>query len=153
MHMPARNFRIELEKSTNGLPSNGTGRLIIPDRDVGQQFLKWAFSRGNAVLVLGKRLWMKEHNEPPSGTIVKRLLMTPYLDPMVEQERQDKVDTIRRVRIVLDAIQFGTYFRREGEPNTANRSFSNEFEIRRTDTFSGELMFDYDYKLFRIEVM
>ena len=78
--------------------------------------------------------------------------MTPYLDPFVEQERRDKVAAIDQVIILLDAIQFGTYFRKEGEPNTANRTFSNEYEIRRTDTFSGEFMFDYDHKLFRIEV-
>ncbi len=77
---------------------------------------------------------------------------TPYVDPTEQAEREDKLEQIRQIRILLDAIQFGTYYHRPEDPATANRYFSNEFEIRREDTISGELLFDYNRKLFRVEV-
>lgn len=84
--------------------------------------------------------------------LVEALNRTPYLDPREQAERQEKLEQIRQIRIVLDAIQFGVYYHRPEDPPTAHRYFSNEFEICRDDTISGELLFDYNRKLFRVEV-
>lgn len=83
--------------------------------------------------------------------MVESLLKTPYIDPTLEEERAVLVGRIGQIGIVLDAIQFGVYYRRPDDPPESNRRFSNEYEIRRTDTFAGKLCFDYNHKLLRIE--
>ncbi|KAI0707368.1 RdRP-domain-containing protein [Earliella scabrosa] len=146
------NFDIKLGKCYNGLESDGTGTLILPDALLGQRFLHWAFRRGNSVRVNGRKLWLKQSQTKPSSKHVRALNKTPYVDPKEEAARHESIQQLGQLRIILDAIQFGVYFRRHDDPHTANRTFSNEYEIRNEDTITGELFYDYDHKLLRIEM-
>ena len=150
--MGFRNFEVSLEPSHNGLPSNGCGTLTLPDKDIGGKFFKWALRGGNYVSVRGRRLYLSRSDEKVKRGLEMALIRTPYVDPREEAERLERLDRIRQIRILLDAIQFGVYYHRPEDPATAHRYFSNEFEIRRDDTFSGELLYDYDHKLLRVEV-
>ncbi len=102
--------------------------------------------------VFFKKLYLRRSKEKPPHWLVRTLNKTPYLEPEVQAEREEKLWRIGQIRILLDAIQFGVFFRRPEDPRTANRSFSNEYEIRGSDTFAGELLYDYDHKLLRVEV-
>ena len=151
VHHPS-NFEVTLERSYNSLPSNGKGILTLPDQWIGERFFRWATKRGNGVQVLGRRLWISKCKERVKRGLVEALNKTPWVDPGEEAEREEKLTRIHSLRVILEAIQFGIYFHRPGDPNTAHRYFSMEYEIHRDDTISGELLFDYDHKLFRIEV-
>ncbi|EIW57530.1 RdRP-domain-containing protein [Trametes versicolor FP-101664 SS1] len=148
------NFRVQFKKEggPGSLSNDGTATLIVPDRKLGDDFLRWAFKRGNNVRVDGRRVWLRANDKRPSRAMVESLLKTPYIDPTLEEERAVLVGRIGQIGIVLDAIQFGVYYRRPDDPPEANRRFSNEYEIRRTDTFAGKLCFDYNHKLLRIEM-
>ncbi|KAI1797142.1 RdRP-domain-containing protein [Ganoderma leucocontextum] len=146
------NFEITLEPSHNGLPSNGRGTLTLPDNHIGERFFKWALRGGNRVCVNGRKLYLCKSEERVKRGLVEALNRTPYLDPREQAERLEKLERIRGIRIILDAIQFGVYFHHPGDPTTAHRYFSNEFEIRRDETFSGELLFDYNHKILRVEM-
>ncbi len=134
------------------MPNDGTATLIIPNRKLADDFLRWAFRKGNHVKVSGKKVWLRASDKRPSRAMVESLKKTPYMDPTAEEERVALVGRIGKIGIILDAIQFGVYYRRPDDPPEANRRFSNEYEIRRTDTFAGKLCFDYNHKLLRIEV-
>ncbi|PIL35600.1 RNA-dependent RNA polymerase [Ganoderma sinense ZZ0214-1] len=144
------NFEVSLEPSHNGLASNGKGTLTLPHKTIGDKFLHWA--RRNAVYVNRRKLWVCSSNVPVKRGLVEALNRTPYLDPKEQAERQEKLEQIRQIRIVLEAVQFGVYYHRPEDPATANRYFSIEFDIYREDTISGELLFDYNRKLFRVEM-
>ncbi|KAI0367741.1 RdRP-domain-containing protein [Pilatotrama ljubarskyi] len=147
------NFEVQFrEPGPGSLANNGTAVVILPDRMLGERFLRWAFQRGNRIEVQGRKLWLRRSEKNPPRGHVLALNRTPYIDPILEEEREARLGRIGPLRIVLSVIQFGVYFRRADDPPTANRTFSNEYEIRRTDTFSGLLGLDYDRKLLRIEM-
>ena len=151
------NFEVELEESSNGLPSNGKGKLVLPDSALGKRFMAWARRRGSPGVRVAadgreRRLYLRQLETRPGRNFARNLQMTPYQNPMDQQERERIIQEVKGIRILLDAIQFGVFFRQDGEPIKANRSFSNEYEIRPPDTFAGDLSFDYDGKTFRIEV-
>ncbi|KAH9945450.1 RdRP-domain-containing protein [Epithele typhae] len=149
------NIHVYLEESTNCLPSNGKGSVILSNRALGQDFFRWATKRGSTgVRIGGRRLFlkMKEGGLSKSNKAkTQELLKTPYVQPLEEEKRLQRLDEISAVAVRLDAIQFGVYFRRDGDPNTANRTFSAEHEISREDTVSGELIYNYNKKEFVVE--
>ncbi|KAH9940437.1 RdRP-domain-containing protein [Epithele typhae] len=149
------NIHVYLEESTNCLPNNGKGSVILSNRALGQDFFRWATKRGSpGVCVGGRRLFLKMKGGSLSKSNkakVRELLKTPYVQPLDEQNRLQRLDEISAVVVKLDTIQFGVYFRRDGDPNTANRTFSAEHEISREDTVSGELIYNYNRKEFIVE--
>ncbi|KAI8980167.1 RdRP-domain-containing protein [Trametes punicea] len=147
------NFEVQFrEPGPGSLPNNGTAVLILPDRMLGDRFFRWAIQPGNRIRVLGRKVWLQTRDVRPPRGLVETLNKTPFIDPTLEEEREERITRIGQIGIILDAIQFGVYFRRQNDPPTANRLFSNEYEIRRWDTFSGRLCLDYDHKLLRIEM-
>ncbi|KAI0775229.1 RdRP-domain-containing protein [Trametes elegans] len=147
------NFEVVFRKPGPGsMANNGTAVLIIPDRTLADRFLRWAILRENRILVQGRKVWLSKSNKRPFEWQVQALNRTPYIDPAADEEREARLSRIGRIDIILDAIQFGVYFLHPGDSAMANRMFSNEYEIRREDTFSGRLCLDYDRKLLRIEM-
>lgn len=118
--------------------------------------LRRARCKGQGIRIVtdrgSKRLYLTEAEKKPPRKLVDRLNKTPYLDPEAEAEREQTVGRIKRLRVILDAVQFGVYYRRDTDPTTKNRSFSLEHEIWGEDTFAGELWYDYDHKSLRVEV-
>ncbi|KAI0719267.1 RdRP-domain-containing protein [Cerioporus squamosus] len=148
------NFEVQLGKARNGLPNNGTATLTIPDAELGLRFARAAVRRGGErIRILGKAVYLSwgTGDKPPKGQI-HRLNKTPFVNPEDEAVRQRKLDIIRGLRILVDAVQFGVFFRHPDDPHTANRRFSIEHEIRQEDTYVGELTYDYNHKLLRIEL-
>ena len=47
-------------------------------------------------------------------------------DPGEEAEREEKLIRMHWLRVILEAIQFGIYFHRPGDPNTTQGYFSRE---------------------------
>ncbi|KAI0749297.1 RdRP-domain-containing protein [Daedaleopsis nitida] len=150
------NIDVQLEEVYNCLNNNGCGIVTIPDTLVARQLLTWARRKGQGVRIAtdrgSKRLYLTEAEKNPPRKLIERLVKTPYLDPEAEAEREQTIGRINQLRIILDAVQFGVYFRRDTDSSTKNRSFSLEHEIWGEDTFAGELTYDYDHKLLRIEM-
>ncbi|KAI9060668.1 RdRP-domain-containing protein [Trametes sanguinea] len=147
------NFDVEFrEPGPGSLPNDGTAVLILPDRNLGRAFFRWAIRPENRIRIRGRNVYLQEGDKPPRRGTVQFLHKTPFIDPAIDEEREARNYRIGQIGIVIDAIQFGVYFRRPDDPPTANRVFANEYEIRRMDTFSGRLCLDYDHKLMRIEM-
>ncbi|KAH9850349.1 RdRP-domain-containing protein [Lenzites betulinus] len=147
------NFKVEFrEPGPGSLPTDGTAVLIVADRKLGDDFFRWVCMKGHSVKVNGRKLWFSRSEKRPPRRLVESLSKTPYIDPTQEEERELLVSRIRGIGIILDAIQFGVYFRYPDDPPTSNRRFSNEYEICRADTFSGQLCLDYNNKVLRIEM-
>ncbi|RPD60068.1 RdRP-domain-containing protein [Lentinus tigrinus ALCF2SS1-7] len=147
------NFAVHLNKPRNALPNNGTAVLTIPDQQLGERFLRAAVrSGGERIQILGKTVYIKRGQERPPKGLIERLNKTPYVDPDEEADRIRKMDVIRDLRILVDVVQFGVYFRHPRDSRTANRTFSIEHEIRREEAYVGELTYDYNHKLLRIEL-
>ncbi|OSD06554.1 RdRP-domain-containing protein [Trametes coccinea BRFM310] len=147
------NFDVEFRNPGPGsLPNDGTAVLILPDRALGRAFFRWAIRPENRIRIRGRKVYLQEGDKPPRRRTIQVLHKTPFIDPTIEEEREARNYRIGQIGIVIDAIQFGVYFRRPDDPPTANRVFANEYEIRRMDTFSGRLCLDYDHKMMRIEM-
>ncbi|KAI0671718.1 RdRP-domain-containing protein [Trametes maxima] len=156
------NFEIEFRDPITGrnvpsngpgsLPNNGTAVLILPNRNLGDRFFRWATRHGNGISVQRRKLWLKIGDKKPPRRLLEVLNKTPFIDPAAQEERGARLERIRHLDVSLDAIQFGVYFQCPDDPPGANRRFSNEYEICREDTVSGKLCLDYDHKLFRIEM-
>ena len=126
---------------------------MLSDRLLGERFFKWACYRENpGIVVFGRKLWIKQSSQRPKRSDLQFLRRTPYMDAEVEQKREETLSLVGQVRIILDAVQFGVFYRNTCDLSTVDRSFSIEFEFQNPDTFAGELSFDYEHKLFRIEV-
>ncbi|KAI0325538.1 RdRP-domain-containing protein [Cubamyces sp. BRFM 1775] len=146
------NFEVILNDGPGSLPNDGTAVLVLPDRAFGERFFKWAICPNNRVRVCGRKVWLERQEKRPPNWRIEVLHKTPFLDPMLEAEREEILDRVKRLDIILDAIQFGVYYRREDDLPSAHRRFSNEYEIRRADTFSGRLCLDYTRRILRIEM-
>ncbi|TFK84610.1 RdRP-domain-containing protein [Polyporus arcularius HHB13444] len=149
------NFEVQLGQARNCLPNNGTAKLIIPDPELGSRFVKAAIRRGGErIRILGRAVylsWGHPDDKPPQG-LIHRLNKTPFVDPDVAAERIRKLDIFRGLRILVDAVQFGVYFRHPEDPHTAPRRFSVEHEMRQEGTYVGEVTYDYNHKLLRVEL-
>ena len=127
---------------------------MLPDRELGERFARAAVRRGGErVRILGKVVYLtwRPEDRPPKA-IVEKLNKTPFVDPDIDAERMRKLDIIRNLRILVDSVQLGVYYRNPDDLPNANRRFSIEHEIYEEDTYVGELIYDYDHKLLRIEV-
>lgn len=103
------------------------------------------------IVVGGKKIRLQSTDKRPTPWTRERLEKTPYLDPVIEEQLESKLEKLN-VGLHVDKLQFGVYFRRPGDPITKSRLFSNEYEISHTDKGAGMLEFEYKVKLIRIRV-
>lgn len=73
---------------------------------------------------------------------------TPYLNPDIEEELQEK-KRLLDVSLRVDKVQIGLFYR---PAPGANRSFSVEWEDHYTEKSLGWLGFEYEHKLIRIRL-
>ena len=133
------------------MQNNGSGSVILPNRKVGDKFLKLVCGERVPVVINGRKMrFFRSKNKPGRG-LQETLEKTPYMEPELEEKREDK---LRRLDIGLhvDKLQFGIFYRRPKDPMTASRVFSNEYEISHREKGAGLLWFEYDHKLIRIQV-
>ncbi|KAJ7632964.1 RNA dependent RNA polymerase-domain-containing protein [Roridomyces roridus] len=166
------NFKVELKESRVGTTRNdGTGILTLPSDDARSKFLDWVVKRKNHVYVEGKKIRVQR---APFGTReheAMTLSKTPYLDPGIEREHQEKVWALHEA-LRVDFVQFGFYYRDyPSKPipdgsQTPLRKYSVEWEKQyfHTDSSSPRsnspgspsgvawLRLEYDHKLIRIQL-
>lgn len=153
---PARkiNFKVKLDYPEEGARHSGTGVLIVPD-DIMHKFFDWV--KANPIK-LGKGAKIKFYIKGPAKERwAKIIAKTPFIDPALEQKRNDIIWTVSR-DFRVNAVQFGILFREEenypsnDKDRLGPRSFSIEWEhdaIRKSVTY---LRFVYEHKLIRITV-
>lgn len=73
---------------------------------------------------------------------------TPYLDPEIEAERQDKIRKLN-VQLRVDKVQIGLFYRTS---TGANHSFSIEWEGSFIENSTGWLSWEYEYKRIRVQI-
>jgi RNA-dependent RNA polymerase len=142
-----------------GSRNDGTGILALPTEADGQRFLKYI--KDTPIRVGGKKLrffrnYDRENNSP--RWLFETLKLTAYIDPSIEEEREEKIRQLDH-SIRVDVVQFGVFYRdRYPRPGTndklAPRSFSIEWTTQNTSAkeITAWLRFEYDTKQIRIEV-
>lgn len=148
------NFEVILGKTHNGLPNDGTATLTIPDVQLGRRLASAAVRfGGERIQILGRPIYVSwAQDRPPPRGLIERLNKTAFVDPEEDTQRIRKLDVIKGLRILVDAVQFGVFFRHPNDSYKDNRTFSIEYQIRQEDTYVGEVTYDYNHKLLRVEV-
>jgi len=143
------NFQVLLnESSLGGVRNNSTGVLTLPSVKLGHNFLK--FVRENPIRIDGRKIKFFPCNEGPQRGLAVTLEKTPYINPDIEEERQQKIYDLQEA-FRVDEVQFGVFYR--AYPTTAPpRAYSIESELNLAMKSLGWLRFEYDHKLIRIEV-
>ncbi|OCH86893.1 RdRP-domain-containing protein [Obba rivulosa] len=140
------NFKVILNPGRGGVQNNGSGKLILPTRKVGDKLLRWLRHPDHALLLNDKKMRLFRSEQKPAHWLKTTLEKTPYLPPEIEETKE----TILRkldVAFHVDKVQFGVFFR---TPGATSRSFSSEFEVSYSDRSAGILTFEYERKLIRI---
>ncbi|KAH9945818.1 atypical/PIKK/PI4K protein kinase [Epithele typhae] len=134
-----------------GAQNDGTGSLILPNRKLGDKFMKLVCEEKKAIVLNGRKMRFYRSKSKPGRGLKETLEKTPYLQPELEEKREEK---LRRLDMALyvDKLQFGIFYRPPGSPMTASRVFSNEYEVSHNHRGAGLLWFEYDHKLIRIQV-
>jgi RNA-dependent RNA polymerase len=150
------NFRVKLNPNpAGGIRNDGTGLLTLPTEAVGAKFL--AYISKDPIRINKKKLLFKKVHKPPPEYLALTLKKTPYVNPDIEEERDEKVSQLD-THLRVTAVQFGLFYQPE-YPKTEKdplspRAFSVEWESK-YDSDSrgrGQLSFDYDRKLIQITV-
>ncbi|OSX65461.1 hypothetical protein POSPLADRAFT_1134844 [Postia placenta MAD-698-R-SB12] len=145
------NFQVKLNPGHGGVQNNGTGKLILGSRKIGDKFLKWLHDDGNEVRINTRKMRFFRSKSKPAQGLALTLEKTPYLDPDIEEEREQKLEKLD-VGLHVDIVQFGVFYRRKGSPKSVPRAFSTELEISHEDKGAGLLWFEYDHKLIRVQM-
>lgn len=147
------NFQVHLNESPlGGVRNNGTGTLTLPTSKLARDFGR--FVHKNPIVIEGEQLkfFASDHKEPIGVTMT--LEKTPYIDPDLEEERQQKLYKLQE-QLRVDEVQFGVFYRSypNVQVNTVPpRAFSIECKLNFATRSLGWLSFEYDHKLIRIEV-
>lgn len=142
-----------LNKAPQGIYNNGSGKLILPDRSVGENLVKGTKNgHGPSIVVQDKILRLYFGRSKPETKVTTLLKKTPYLDPNLEEEREMKIDTLKNDWWHIDKVQFGVFYQRKHDPPTAHRCFSNEYEMSHTNKSAGMMRIEYELKLIRMQV-
>lgn len=148
------NFKVKLNPSlAGGVRNDGTGTLTLPTTNVGNKFLN--FVRDTPIKLEGKKVkFYKQEREPPKW-LALTLDKTPYIDPNIEEERQQKLWDLQD-QLRVDAVQVGIFYRPSYPANDREplrpRAFAIEWEKTYVQESIGWLKFEYDHKLIRIKV-
>jgi RNA-dependent RNA polymerase len=148
------NFQLKLNPNpAGGIRNDGTGLLTLPTETVGSKFLAYIFK--DPIKISKKKLLFKKLDRPPPEGLALTLKKTPYVNPDIEEAREEKVSLLD-TQLRVTAVQFGLFFQQEYEKTPLPpRTFSVEWESK-YDSDSrgrGQLSFDYDNKLIRITVI
>lgn len=147
------NFRVQLNPSkAGGVRNDGTGILTLPTMEVGKKFLKWVSE--TPIRVEGKKVKFFRCGVPRKG-LATTLDKTPYINPDIEEEREQKKWDLQDL-LRVDAVQFGLLYRPRYPSNDreplSTRAFSVEWEHNYETESIGWLAFEFDHKLIRIKV-
>ncbi|KAK0187095.1 RNA dependent RNA polymerase-domain-containing protein [Armillaria mellea] len=143
------NFKVILNLNEKmGMRNDGTGMVQLPTKEIGNRFYNWAKTTPIRIQKKKIRLGRRSELTPRDAWALER---TPFIDPALEDEYDDKCQKLRG-QICVDAVQFGvlhypSYPTSPGAP-PALREYSIEWESERTVW----LTFDYACKAIRINL-
>jgi RNA-dependent RNA polymerase len=149
------NFKVKLNDSNlGGVRNNSTGTLTLPTTKIGHEFQRYI--RKNPIRIQGKNLKFTTSNQPPAKGLALTLEKTPYINPDIEEQRQQIIHQLQDP-LRVDEVQFGVYYRTYRKTRTTTkfvppREYSVECKLDYTRHGEGWLRFEYDSKLIRIEV-
>jgi RNA-dependent RNA polymerase len=150
------NFQVKLnDSSLGGVRNNTTGTLTLPSSKHAHQFMRHI--RKNPIRIDGRILKFYLSKEPPPRGLAMTLEKTPYINPDIEEERQQKMQLLQD-QIRVDEVQFGVFYRTYPKvPSPTKRvpprAFSIECKLNYERASQGWLRVEYDSKLIRIEVL
>ncbi|KAL4244861.1 RNA-dependent RNA polymerase [Abortiporus biennis] len=145
------NFKVTLNEGPNGIQHNGTAVLIVPTQRIGDKFMKLIYGKGKAVRLKGRKLGFRKTGQKPDYKISQSLDKTPYLNPDIEEARDDKLSKLD-VALWVDKVQFGVLYRNPDDPPHISRRFSTEYELAPRDRGAGLIFIEYDHKLIRLQL-
>ncbi|KAK0463788.1 RNA dependent RNA polymerase-domain-containing protein [Desarmillaria tabescens] len=145
------NFKVELNPSKmGGVRNDGTGILQLPTEAIGRKFLGWAKETPIRIENKKIRVYPKGHAR---NYVALTLQRTPFVNPDIEEEWEDKCRQLD-LRIRIDAVQFGAYYRpsypTSPKQRLASRAYSIEWERDYAMNSAAWLKFEYKHKLIRI---
>lgn len=148
------NFQVKLNESkAGGVGNDGSGVLTFPTESIAKKFLQWV--KDVPLKIEGKKIKFYRRGCPREDIAIT-LDKTPYINPDIEEEHQQKVWDLKDY-FRVDAVQFGVFYRphyptKPSEP-LKSRAFSVEWERKYVTESIGWLAFEYDHKLIRIKVL
>jgi RNA-dependent RNA polymerase len=144
------NFKIEWhENEAGGAGSNGTSKLIVATRRIGERLLAWYREENNSIRVCDKKMRIY----PCRGKVSKALKLTLEKGLYVGPEKQVARDEILQklhAYLRVDKVQFGVWFK--PDPASPTRSFSTEWERGYIEQSEAYLSIGYDHKVIIIDV-
>jgi len=147
------NFKIDWHLSeTGGAGSNGTSKLTVATRRLGERLLSWYHEPDHAIRVGANSKKMRIY--PSRRTVSKVLKMTLekglYVGPEKQVKRDEILDSLRSY-LRVDKVQFGVWYK--PDPASPTRSFSVEWERGYIEQSEAYLSIGYDHKVITIEVL
>ncbi len=98
------NFKVILNLNERmGLRNNGTGMVQLPTKEIGNKFYSWAKTTPIQIQEKTIRLGRRSEPLPRDAWALQR---TPFIDPALEDEYEDKCQKLQG-QIRVDAVQFG----------------------------------------------
>lgn len=149
------NFQVKLnDSSLGGVRNNSTGTLTMPTTKHAHHFMRYL--RKHPIRIDDRILKFIPSKESPPRSLAMTLEKTPYINPDIEEERQQIMHQLQDP-IRIDEVQFGVFYRTyPKKPNPTKivppRAFSVECKLDYASSSQGWLRFEYDSKLIRIEV-
>lgn len=141
------NIEVILNQSNAGRSHDGTGKLTLPTRHDGEKFFKW-LRAGNSIKVDDRKLFLRKAINRPKHFVAHKLQRVPFVDPDIEEEREQKLARLD-YNLRVTRVQFGIWYT---PPGQASRAFSVEWDHDCKVNDVAWLYFKYDHKLIRIEV-
>ncbi|KAH6905313.1 RdRP-domain-containing protein [Coprinopsis sp. MPI-PUGE-AT-0042] len=147
---PLVNFEVRLNEhptAPHHCTNNGSGLLTFPTDQVQGTFWRLYRRSGLSTTLRGQKakLFFHPSTERPDLWLIDELASTPYINPTIEEERQEMVNLLDfGLRVTL--VQVGILFRKNF-PGV--RTFSGEWS-RQCDITVGRIKYDYDSKSIQI---
>ena len=106
--LPRMNFNIFLKRNKNNIGHVGWGFLTVPTMEIGQKFLSDFGSNSlKTIRLRGRAIMFSQSKTGCRSDILRRITTSPYIDPQVLQESEERASRLRSEAIVLKSIQFG----------------------------------------------
>lgn len=146
------NFKVQLNRGPGGVRNDGTGTLTLPSPRVGDKFMKLLYRyKKLTVSVQGKKLGFRKTNKPIDHKVSQILDKTPYIQPELEEKREEKLAKLD-VALHIHKVQIGVLYLRFEDPPSAHRRFSTEYELSYKHKGAGVVSFEYVQKLIRVQL-
>lgn len=106
--LPGMNFNIFLKRNQNNRGHAGWGFLTVPTMEIGQKFLSdYGGNSSKKVRLQGRAIIFSQSKTECRRDILERITTSPYIDPQVLQESEERASRLRSEAIVLKSIQSG----------------------------------------------